>query len=224
MTDEQQTPAPEVPLPQKSEPILNLPPATRALVLANLAVFLAEILLPEKTSDRLVTFFGFVPARYTGHAHAGLAALVSPVTHMFLHGGWLHIGVNVTALMAFGAGVEKVMGAKRMLLFYFLTGLAGALLHALVYPASTIPMIGASGAISGLFGGVLIMMADAGLMGGGKARVKTLLPVIALWLAAAVFFGYFGMPGVNSPIAWTAHVGGFIAGLLLFKPCLRLVI
>ncbi len=75
-------------------------------------------------------------------------------------------------------------------------------------------MIGASGAISGLFGGVIMMMYGAGMMGRGYTK---LLPVIFLWLGVAALSGYFGMPGVNNPIAWTAHVGGFISGLLLYK-------
>lgn len=225
------TDVPETPAPQAKEPIFNLPPVTQALCLANIAVFLLEIALPTRLADRWVTFFGFIPARYTGPAPLGAAAFLSPFTYMFLHGGWLHIGINVTALMAFGAGVEKAMGmgagktlaAARMLVFYVLTGLAAALTHALFYPAGTVPVIGASGAISGLFGGILLIMADAGLMGGEKKpRYKTLLPVILLWIGGAAFFGIFGMPGVNSPIAWTAHIGGFVAGLLLFKPCLRL--
>ncbi len=210
------------------EPMINLPSATRALVLINIAVFLLEMFLPAHLSNALIGHLAFIPARYSGRLPFGFDAVVSPVTYMFLHGGWMHIGVNVTALMAFGAGMERIMGARRMLAFYFLTGIIAAFTHALVYPHATVPVIGASGAISGLFGGILIVMADAGLMGGDaadgarKPRYKVLLPIIVLWILAAALFGYTGMPGVASPIAWTAHIGGFVAGLLLFKPCLRI--
>ncbi len=223
MTDEHATSenTPEQAGSPAGEPILNLPPATKALCLINIAVFLLEILLPAHASDALIGHLAFIPGRYTGALPFGFDAIVSPVTYMFLHGGWMHIGVNVTALMAFGAGMERVMGARRMLVFYFITGLAAALAHTLVYPHATVPVIGASGAISGLFGGILIVMADAGLMG-RKSGYRSLLPVIVLWIGAAAVFGFYGMPGVASPIAWTAHIGGFVAGLALFKPCLRL--
>jgi membrane associated rhomboid family serine protease len=76
------------------------------------------------------------------------------------------------------------------------------------------PLIGASGGISGLFGAVLMMAQQRGQMGGWRA----LLPFIAIWILISLFFGYFGMPGAEGPIAWTAHVGGFIAGILIYRP------
>jgi membrane associated rhomboid family serine protease len=213
----------------KSEPILNLPPVVQALCLINIGVFLLGLVFPQLMTDNVIDALAFIPARYTGTMPFSLAALTSPLTHMFLHAGWLHISLNVGTLMALGAGLENNMGGRRMLLFYFTTGLCGAGLHLLVFPHSTDPMIGASGAISGLFGGVIMMMYDAGMMGRaqpgrGIAGYRKLLPVILVWIGVAVFFGFFGMPGVDSPIAWTAHVGGFISGLLLYKPFRRLKI
>jgi membrane associated rhomboid family serine protease len=107
------------------------------------------------------------------------------------------------------------------LLLYFISGLFGALLHTLLYPDMDVPMVGASGAISGLFGGVIMLMYMEGMMGQGYRK---LIPFIVIWIGVSIFFGFFGVPGTDNPIAWTAHVGGFIGGLLLYKPVSRLKI
>jgi membrane associated rhomboid family serine protease len=122
--------------------------------------------------------------------------------------------MNLGMLLAFGTGIEKALGQKKFLVFYFLCGFAGALCHLLLNPTSATPMIGASGAISGLFGGILLMMQSQGLMGEG---FKKLMPFVALWILMSLFFGWIGMPGSDSSIAWATHVGGFIAGLLAYK-------
>jgi len=171
-------------------------------------------------TDNIINSLAFVPARYTGTEPFGLDAIISLVTHMFIHANWLHLSVNVGTLMAFGTGVEKNMGPHRMLLFYFTTGLCGAGLHLLTDPHSTLPMIGASGAISGLFGGILMMMYGAGMMG----SFKKMLPVIFVWIGVSVFFGFFGMPGESNPIAWATHIGGFVSGMLLYRPIRNLKI
>jgi membrane associated rhomboid family serine protease len=213
----------------KPEPIFNLPPVVQALCLINIGVFALGLFFPRLMTDNLLYALSFVPARYTGMEPMGYAGIISPITYMFIHAGWLHISMNLLTLMAFGAGLEKALGTRKMLLFYFATGLCGALLHALVYPHSDAPVIGASGAISGLFGGIMLLMNDTGMMGGlnpvkGFAGYKKLLPVIILWIGVSIFFGFFGMPGVDNPIAWTVHVGGFISGLLLYRPLRRLKI
>ncbi len=203
------------------EPFLNLPPVVQILCLLNIAVFLCGKFFPQLLTDDLLYALAFVPARYFGADPIGGAAIFSPVTYMFIHGGWMHLSLNVAMLMAFGAGLEKFMGGRRLLLLYFATGLCGAMAQLLVYPHTDSPMIGASGGISGLFGGVMIMMYSSGMLGQGYRK---LLPVIFIWIGISVFFGFFGMPGVDSPIAWTAHVGGFIGGLLLYGPISRLKI
>ncbi len=151
----------------KSEPVFNLPPVTQTLCLLNIGIFLFGLVFPQLMTDKVLYDLAFVPARYTGTVPFGMTAVTSLLTHMFLHAGWLHLSVNAGTLMAFGAGLEKNMGGRRMLVFYFATGLCGAALHTLVYPHSQDPMIGASGAISGLFGGIIMMMYGLGMMGGG---------------------------------------------------------
>ena len=203
------------------EPILNLPPVVKTLCLINIAIFLLMTFFPKLLPPEDIYTWAFVPARYFNGQPLGFSGIFSPLTHMFIHAGWLHLGVNIGALMAFGSGLEKKIGGRRLLLFYFSSGLCGALLHTLIYPGMEAPMIGASGAISGLFGGILMLMYEGGLMGQGYQK---LMPLIAIWIGISVFFGFFGIPGTDGQIAWSTHVGGFISGLLLYKPLSRLKI
>lgn len=197
------------------EPILNLPPTVKNICFINIAAFLLIFFFPKMNIDDLA----FIPARYFGQQPFGLGGIISPFTHMFIHAGWLHLSINTGTLMAFGAGIEKNIGGKKLLLLYFSSGLLGALLHALSYHSMTTPMIGASGAISGLFGAVLMMMSEQGQMGRGY---KKLLPFIVIWIGISIFFGMFGLPGTENPVAWTTHIGGFLGGLLLYRPIARM--
>lgn len=197
-----------------SEPILNLPPVTQRLCLALILIHTALQLIPMQIAELILTIGGFVPASYTGSAPFDLGAVISPVAHLFLHGGWMHIGMNVAMLMAFGTAIEKIAGARALLGIFFISGLVGALAHFVVFPSSEIPLIGASGAISGLFGAALLIMQRKGYMDGGLQR---LWPIVVIWVGTSVFFGFFGMPGVTQPLAWTSHVGGFLAGLFIAR-------
>ena len=198
----------------KREPILNMPPVVQTLCLLNIGIFLLQYFFPQIMTDDLIERLAFVPARYTGALPLDTDAFTSLLTHMFIHANWLHLLINMSTLVAFGSGLEKALGGRRMLLLYFVTGLCGAGLHVLFEPRSVLPMVGASGAISGLFGGILMMMYDAGMMG----SFRKLLPVILIWLGVSVLFGVYGMPGEPNPIAWDTHIGGFISGMLLYRP------
>lgn len=228
----------------KGEPILNLPPMIKALCIALIAVHIPVGILQFLAGDPahppanpvygeiygwILDNFGFFVLRYTGDMPFGWQGIVSPVSHMFLHGGWLHLTVNVTMFAAFGAGLERVIGGRKLAALFIATGAIGAFVHAFIYmvygasgsaalfPHPEAPLVGASGGISGLFGGVLMMANDKGLMGG----YKRLVPFVVIWILISVFFGFFGMPGAEGPIAWTTHIGGFIAGLLLYRPVAR---
>jgi membrane associated rhomboid family serine protease len=191
------------------QPILNIPPGTKALLIANVAVHLLRLLLPGKLDDSVVITFAFIPARYTALGAFGWPALVDPITYQFLHGSLAHLGINMLALLAFGAGVERRIGGSRMVVFAVICGVASALAHLAVYPSSIEPVIGASGAISGLFGAILRLHVHRGSRRG-------LWPLVALWIVMDVVTGTTGMGGDGEPIAWVAHIGGFVAGLLLF--------
>jgi len=205
------------PTPPARQPILNLPPITKALLIVNVAVHVLRLLLPAHLDDALVSTLAFIPARYTLADGLGWPALVDPITYQFLHANFIHLGVNMLALLAFGSGVERRIGGWRMLVFFLVCGVVSALAHLAAYPSTPEPIVGASGAISGLFGGVLRFQ-----FGAAPGRRRGLWPIIILWIAVNFVVGQTGMPGADSaPIAWVAHLGGFLAGLLLFDLAAR---
>jgi membrane associated rhomboid family serine protease len=193
------------------QPILNIPPATKALLIINVVVHGLRMLLTPALDDTVIENFGFIPARYTVPGEFGWTALVAPITHQFLHGNLAHLAVNMVALLAFGAGVERRIGGARMAVFTLLCGIVGAAVHFAVYPHSVDPVIGASGGISGLFGAVLRFQVSSGRRNG------SLWPLVGLFLVLNVVTG---VTGIGAPegetVAWVAHMGGFVAGLLLF--------
>jgi membrane associated rhomboid family serine protease len=130
-----------------------------------------------------------------------------------LHGGWLHLVMNMVMLAAFGSPLERTIGRRRMLVLYLLSGVIGAFTHFALFPESTAPVVGASGAISGLFGAVLWLMARPNQWG---QRSMRFWPAALIWIAISVAIGFTGMPGVGAgQIAWAAHIGGFVGGILI---------
>lgn len=199
--------------PPSRQPIFNIPPVTKALLAVNVAIHLLRQLLPDAVDDQLLAIFGVLPARYLQAPETtGLASWpvwIEPVSYQFLHAGWVHLGVNMLSLVAFGSGVEQRLGRARYLVFYLICGVLAAATELVVDGAEVSLLIGASGAISGLFGAILrFQMRDW----------RQLLPVATLWLALNVITGSQGMMiGTDIvPIAWIAHIGGFVAGLALF--------
>ncbi|HXP32328.1 MAG TPA: rhomboid family intramembrane serine protease [Stellaceae bacterium] len=188
------------------QPILNLPPMTTALLIANIAVAVALWLLPERLDQQLLLVFGFLPVRYAGAVPLGWPALVAPVTYQFLHGGLTHLGVNMLGLVAFAPGVEQRLGGWRFLIFYLVCGIAGAFAQFAAGPTSFELLIGASAAVSGIFGAILRF----------RIARQSFWLVVAIWLVMNFVTGASGM-GSSAPIAWIAHIGGFFAGLILFS-------
>ncbi len=197
----------------KSEPMINLPSVTKYLLGCLLLVFvITNLILPEKTSTWIIETFGFVPSRI----HVGqidFYTILSPLTHMLLHGGWMHIIMNAFMLAAFGSGVERWLGGKKMFVLFVFSGLCGAALHYILNTASDSPMIGASGALSGLFAAALVMLGRGQREMGGKYGI---LPFALLWIGLSIGFGMLGGPN-GTMIAWAAHVGGFIGGFIVLK-------
>lgn len=177
--------------------------------------------------DASVCSLGAIPAEVSGRAAAwssgpcpqGGLSWEALVTSMFLHGGWFHLVGNLWFLWIFGNNVEDSMGHLRFLVFYVLTGVTAALAHVALDPASTIPMVGASGAISAVMGAYLVLYP--------RARVDTLFWFVVFVrvvpLPAWVLLGYWfliqlvstGAAGGGGGVAYAAHVGGFVAGVLL---------
>jgi len=176
--------------------------------------------------EKAVFLYGMVPARYSDPglaSHFTTFEQVLPfLTSMFLHGGFLHILGNMWFLYIFGDNIEDRLGHIRYLIFYLLSGVAAGLVHLLTSWNSRIPTIGASGAIAGVMGAYLILYP--------KARILTLVPIFFFFqlfeIPAFVFLGYWFLlqlafasfsGGEGGGIAWTAHAGGFIAGIVVFK-------
>jgi membrane associated rhomboid family serine protease len=195
------------------ERAINLPPAILWLIVINVAVQGARLLLSEPLDDRLVLQFGLVPAHYAAEPVGDwLSLIAAPFTYQFLHGGWIHVGVNMLSLAAFGAPVERTLGWRRFVLFYLSAGIVAGLVHVLIYSSSADPVVGASGAVSGVFGAVLVLMRRAG-------GLTSLLPVAGVWIALNIFFGVTDLtPGAGgAPVAWAAHIAGFVFGMAAIK-------
>ena len=212
--------------PRSSTPWVNY-----FLIAANLAVFLFEVMLSPGPRQVLTFEFGFVPARVTAalggsHQVSAEAAFLPILTSMFLHGSWLHVLGNMWFLRIFGDNVEDHLGHFSYLIMYLLSGIAAALLHLFFNIGSPIPSVGASGAIAGVMGAYFVLYP--------RARVLTLVPFLFVWLVwlpAWVMLGYWFviefLSGAASAVASTAqttggiafwaHVGGFVAGIILIK-------
>ncbi len=208
-----------------STPGVSFPLITVLLVVVNLLVFLAEIMAGPHGMETLVYVYGLIPANINGNAFS-IGNYYSFLTSTFLHGSWMHVLGNMWMLWIFGDNVEDHMGKGRFLFFYLLCGLAAGITHYAISPESSVPVIGASGAVAGVMGAYFMMFR--------KARVLTYIPPIFLInIPAWIFLGFWAISQLycgtaylfssNScgQIAFWAHIGGFAAGMLLYKPLLK---
>ena len=201
----------------KEPPLINLPPATKYLLLALIGVHLIVTFFVSDDMKGYIFFnFGYTPAIWTGQSpyDFDFNALISPVTYNFLHGGFMHLMMNGAMLMAFGAGIEQWMGARKFLIFFFLCGLFAAFVETVIHPFSQYPVIGASGGESGLFAAILILLQRQGRLPTGKYGIW---PFAAFWIGISVVFGLIGGGLAGGEVAWAAHLGGFIGGFILLK-------
>lgn len=196
-----------------AEPMINMPPVTKYLLGVILAAHLViHYALSLEQKDWVFTNLGFVPESFNQNP-LNPFVLLSLFTHMFIHGGWMHVTMNLFMLAAFGSGVEKWLGGKRLLILYFVSGLFGVAAHYLLNTHSEAPMIGASGGLSGLFAAALLMITRGQREMGGKVGI---LPFALIWIGLSIGFGMLGMPE-GSIIAWAAHIGGFLGGFAVLK-------
>ncbi|MFQ5764675.1 MAG: rhomboid family intramembrane serine protease [Rhodospirillales bacterium] len=201
---------------------------TVAMIAACVMVFVFQVSLGPAGGQAFVFGFGAVPSVVFGLRELPAAipqvpAVLTLVTSMFLHGGIMHLLGNMLFLWVLGDNVEDAMGHARFTVFYLVSGVAAALAHAATDPASTVPMIGASGAISGVIGAYLVLHP--------KTRIKTLvfyfvvwLPayaVLGFWIAFQVFSATMAAGGAAGGVAFWAHIGGFVAGVALIVPMRR---
>jgi membrane associated rhomboid family serine protease len=230
---------------QAREPIFNVPPVVVVLILAICLVhFVRELILPDNVDELLVWTFAFVPARYdTGVLADNLvpggrwAEYWSFMTYALIHADLTHLGFNAIWLLAFGSPVAFRFGPMRFLAFFAASVSAGALAHLFTHPGAFIPMVGASAAISGTMGAATRFAFEPGgpLDVWRRNRIPTnqipaaplgvalrnprVIAFLAVWFGLNLLFGLGSVPIVaeGQSIAWEAHVGGFLAGLLLFS-------
>lgn len=196
-------------------PLINLPPFTKYFIGLILAIHLViTFLLSEDVAAHIYTTYGFVPAFWNSEFPFKLVMLLTPLTHMFLHGSWLHIAMNGMMMMAFGSGVERGIGAKKMIFIFIFSGLCGIALQYALNPASIYPVIGASGGISGLFAAAFVLISRMQKEAG--APPSSLWKFVAVWIGISVIFGFLGSPDGNT-VAWMAHLGGFFGGFAALK-------
>ena len=208
-------------IPSRSWPLITV-----ALILANFYYFYQELILGDAALSRFIHIWGLVPADFiAGLARTPFApeAYLPLVTNLFLHGGWMHILGNMWYLWIFGDNVEDCLGKLRFVFFYLLCGVAANLAQVVVDPASTVPTIGASGAISGVLGAYLTLFP--------RARISTLIPLfpifpvvripavlfLAVWFLLQLQNGAISLFMAGTNIAWWAHIGGFAAGFVLAR-------
>jgi membrane associated rhomboid family serine protease len=194
-------------IPSRTTPWINL-----LLIGANVLVFLYECLLNDHEAAQFFLTYGLVPVHFSW---------IAATTSMFVHANWLHVGSNLLSLWIFGDNVEDRMGHGRYLAFYLLAGYAGGLLEVWVQPASTVPLVGASGAIAGVMGAYLMLFP--------YSRVLVLIPIIiffdvveipaiiflGIWFVLQLVGGVGRIPETTSAggVAFWAHLGGFLPGV-----------
>jgi membrane associated rhomboid family serine protease len=208
--------------PTHTRPVVNY-----ALIAANTLVFLYQFQLQLDSPALFKAFterFGLVPYYLTQHFHAG--SLSTPFTSMFMHGDWLHLISNMWFLYIFGDNVEEALGRVRYVAFYVLCGLAAAFAQVAIDPGSTVPMVGASGAIAGVLAAYFRLFPHA--------RVLTLIPIlffavfrelpavffIVIWFGLQLLMGIGALGSIGQHtggIAFFAHIGGFIGGLIWLR-------
>lgn len=206
-------------------PTRRIPWLTILFIIVNSVVFVLEARMGAAELNSFLLRFAFIPQRFF-EAPLAPDQLATIGVSMFLHGGWLHLIGNMLFLWIFGNNIEDRLGPVGFGLFYLACGIAAALAQALAAPAATIPMVGASGAIAGVLGAYLLLYP--------RARVVTVIPiffyievaalpaafVIGFWfvLQLAQGVGSLGVAGAEGGVAWWAHVGGFVAGLIAILP------
>ncbi|GIV28474.1 MAG: rhomboid family intramembrane serine protease [Bacteroidia bacterium] len=213
-------------IPSSRVPLMNY-----FLILLNTIIFFFEIILPDDALELFFFHFGLVPARYTNFEFA-IETGLNPnnyfpfFTNMFLHSGWAHIIGNMWTLYIFGDNVEDKMGPWKYLLFYILCGLSASLTHYYINPDSTIPAVGASGAISGVMGAYMLLFP--------RSRIIFLFVLfffidfiqipafiyLLFWFLGQLMSGtvsLFVLPQNVGGIAFWAHIGGFVGGILIYK-------
>ncbi len=212
--------------PTPREPVFNLAAIVVAFAAICAAVYAVSFyLLDDSQYAWLIVHAAFIPILYSGEVTLDFYPIAGPVTYSLLHGSLAHLAVNMIWLAAFGSPLAHRIGAMRFVLFWVVTSVAAAGLHYAIYPTSPAPLVGASGAISGMMGAAsrfgfrIDRSSGVPAFGGPVLPVSTVLRMrgtmafLAIWMVVNVITGLFGVePGQESQIAWEAHIGGVVVG------------
>jgi membrane associated rhomboid family serine protease len=207
-------------IPSRRFPVINT-----TLIVLNVLAFVFESIQSPAQLDQFIGNWGLVPTRFwMGDSWIDWLTLF---TSIFMHGGWWHLISNMLALYIFGDNVEDRLGSFRYLLFYLFSGLAASAAHLVAYRTSSLPTVGASGAIAGVLGAYLVLYP--------QARVVTLVPIfyfirivelpaliyLGFWFISQLFNGFLALASASfisgGGVAWWAHIGGFIFGLAIIR-------
>lgn len=200
-----------------SPPFFNfkqIPLFTRYILSSFIAVHILLQFLSYPTLYNVFEVLGFRPGALTGVVHFTPLALLSPFTHLFIHGSWMHLLFNSITALVTCLFFERQYGPRATAFFFFVSGIAGALFYLLLFPFSLTPVIGASAALSGMFGAMmLILFQHPHLRGIAGKRLSKYgpWPLVIFWVLLMTCMGLMG----GDTMAWQAHVGGFLAGILL---------
>lgn len=210
------------------EPVFNLPAAVLALIALCAGIHVLRVYVLSEGQDMAVLLrAAFIPVRYSGRYDLDVWAFTSPFTYTLLHGSFLHLGVNMIWLAAFGSPLANRLGWLRFVVFFAVTGVVSAFFYWAIHPLSPAPLVGASGAISGMMGaaarfafrvdrsGGRAAFTGAPLPFGAVLRSRSAMTFLAVWMIINLVTGIDGfVPGNEAQIAWEAHIGGFCAGFL----------
>ncbi|NOZ08336.1 MAG: rhomboid family intramembrane serine protease [FCB group bacterium] len=211
-------------IPYKDDnPRILIPYVTWTLLGLNIFIFLFQLTLSQSALEVFIYRFGAIPAVITGRVQYqdmyAISPLLTLLTSMFIHGGWMHLAGNMLFLYVFADNVEGILGHRKFILFYMAGGVLAGLSHILSDPTSTVPMIGASGAISAVMAGYILKYP--------AARIHVLvfifpmvLPAVAVigfWFASQIMEGMANLDHMGGGVAWFAHIGGFIAGSVIMS-------
>lgn len=202
----------------------TFPVVTVTLIVLNVLIFFRQTTLGQSGLGMFISQYALIPARFTeGFQLLSLAGLFHPqlVTSTFLHGSWVHLISNMLYLWIFGDNIEDRLGRWRYLLLYLLTGVIGNLAHIMTDPQSPIPLIGASGAVAGILGAYILAFP--------RARITSVIFVLffftireipafyflLFWFLLQILNGITSLGIMGTTVAWWAHIGGFLSGMLL---------
>lgn len=195
----------------------NIPLFARAFFVTVVAVhFLLFVVFDAGVRLQAFYSLGFVPGAFTGTYEGSWLNFISPLTYIFIHGSWMHMVFNALMGLALCTFFEREFGARATVVFFVICGLTGALAYFLLNPFITAPVIGASGSTSGLFAAVLVLLFRKKKL--GQLGRKGPWPVLIFWAVLMVVMGFMGGP---ENVAWQAHLGGYLAGILLVNLMLK---